>query len=88
MKKIILSVFCTVFVGFASFANDSYLGVVTASASTRGEAYGRAVGNLPSGAVQVQIIYETVGSAKSITRIGCAPSDPSGRFICRIIYKR
>lgn len=79
---------------FTCYAGDIRLpSYVCGTGSTRGEAYSRALSYVPSSATQINVTYESFGAVKSTTAYrggygGSYPTDPTGRFRCKIIFKR
>lgn len=94
MKKTIALLVCAAAIQFVCYAgNVSISSYVCGTGSTRGEAYSRALAYVPSSATQISVTYENLGSAKSTTSYrsgynGSYPTDPTGRFRCKIIFKR
>ena len=93
MKAIIIGLVYAV-TTFTCFAgNISFPSYVCGIGSTRGEAYSRALSYVPSSATPISVTYESFGAVKSTTVYkpgykGSYPTDPTGRFRCKIIFKR
>jgi hypothetical protein len=94
MKTIITVLVSVVAIQFSCLAGDIRLSsYVCGTGSTRSEAYSRALSYVPSSATQINVTYEFFGLVKSTTvyRPGYPanyPTEPKGKFRCKIIFKR